>query len=71
MGTRHDVVMATEIRVLDGEDELLAAANVFSHGDDRFLPCQTWRPARSPRCSNLAVPSEHSSKTNSLAPPTR
>jgi len=46
MGTRHDVVMATEIRVLDGEDELLAAANVFRTAMIGFPPLSNLAPGQ-------------------------
>jgi predicted acetyltransferase len=46
MGTRHDVVMATEIRVLDGEDELFAAANVFRTAMIGFPPLSNLAPGQ-------------------------
>jgi predicted acetyltransferase len=45
-GTRHDGGMTTDIRVLDNEDELLAAANVFRTAMIGFPPLSNLAPGQ-------------------------
>lgn len=45
-GTRHDDGMTTDIRVLDSDDELLAAANVFRTAMIGFPPLSNLEPGR-------------------------
>ncbi|EUA41799.1 enhanced intracellular survival Eis1 domain protein [Mycobacterium avium subsp. avium 2285 (R)] len=63
--------MAIEIRVLEDEDDLIAAANVFRTAMVGFAPLAGLAPGQIGTLLEPAAPSGPTPAGNSSAPPTR